>query len=420
MTGWATAEAEGVPLVSVFNIVNEETRRSVENPAMTALKDEIIVGLANHTVLIAKDGTERPIDDSAAPIRSNEGEVVGCVLVFRDITARKRAEEVQRSTEEQFRRSIVRSPIPIIVHSDDDTVLQVSDGWTNFSGYTVRDIPTITDWTRLAYGERQATLKQFIDNLFHLDDTDHTGEYQIRAKNGSIRLWDFYTTPLGVTGPGGSRLLLSIGIAADQLPRIFDLFSQVDRSLEKSQGGLGIGLSLVRRLVEMHGGTVEVHSEGSGKGSEFVVRLQVDVEASMPQAPGNDQLQRIPKFSLRILIVDDNRDSADSLSMMLKILGNETRTAYDGEEAVAAANEFRPAVILLDIGLPKLNGYEVCRRVRQQQWGKELVIIAQTGWGQDEDRKRTREAGFDQHIVKPVDPQVLKKLLADLSEGVRK
>jgi PAS domain S-box-containing protein len=154
-----------------------------------------------------------------------------------------------------------------------------------------------------------------------------------------------------------------IGLAADQLPRIFELFSQVDLSLERSQGGLGIGLSLVKRLLEMHGGNVEVRSEGPGHGSEFIVRLPVDVEASVPQ-PEREKQPGEPRTTLRILIVDDNRDGADSLSMMLRIMGNDIRTAYDGEEAVAAAEKFQPAVILLDIGLPKLNGYEACRRIR--------------------------------------------------------
>ena len=207
-----------------------------------------------------------------------------------------------------------------------------------------------------------------------------------------------------------------IGIAADQLPRIFEMFSQVDRSLEKSQGGLGIGLTLVRRLVEMHGGRVEAQSEGPGKGSEFAVRLPVVAGASVPYSPGIDEEQTAPKSALRILIVDDNRDGADSLSMMLKIMGNDTRTAYDGEEAVVVAGEFRPAVILLDIGLPKLNGYEACRRIREQTGDHTLVIIAQTGWGQDEDRQRSYDAGFDHHLVKPVDPVALMEMLSGLSD----
>ena len=204
-----------------------------------------------------------------------------------------------------------------------------------------------------------------------------------------------------------------IGIAADQLPQIFEMFSQVNRSLEKAQGGLGIGLSLVKRLVEMHGGRIEAKSDGPGQGSEFIVRLPVVLEASIPQRE-DARTDGDLKSSLRILVVDDNQDGADSLSMMLKMMGNDTHTAYDGEEAVVAALEFRPNVILLDIGLPKLTGYEVCRHLRQHTLGNDLVIIAQTGWGQDDDRQRTHEAGFDHHMVKPVDPQALMKLLAGL------
>lgn len=206
-----------------------------------------------------------------------------------------------------------------------------------------------------------------------------------------------------------------IGIPLDKLGSIFDLFSQVDRSLEKSQGGLGIGLSLVRRLVEMHGGTVEARSSGPGQGAEFVVRLPVatgPAEATLAAAGGDD---RSPRSALRVLIADDNRDGADSLADMLVLMGNDTRTAYDGEEAVRGAVAFRPDVVLLDIGMPKLNGHDTCRRIRELPWGGAVVLIALTGWGQQEDVRRSRDAGFDHHLVKPVDPVALMKLLSGLS-----
>ena len=202
-----------------------------------------------------------------------------------------------------------------------------------------------------------------------------------------------------------------IGISADQLPRIFEMFTQVDRSLAMSQGGLGIGLTLVKRLVELHGGRVEANSEGPGNGSEFVLRLPVVGDTSKPQESGG-AVGASFGLTLRILVVDDNRDGADSLSEMLTRMGNETRTAYDGEEGVNVAGEFRPDVIVLDIGLPKLNGYEACRRIREQSGGKNVVMIAASGWGQPEDRRRAFAAGFDHHLVKPVDPQDLMKLLA--------
>jgi PAS domain S-box-containing protein len=208
-----------------------------------------------------------------------------------------------------------------------------------------------------------------------------------------------------------------IGLAADQLPHIFEMFTQIGGSLERSQGGLGIGLMLVKRLVDMHGGGVEAKSEGPGMGSEFVVRLPVVIEASQAQVSGDDDEPAAPESSLRILIVDDNRDAADSLSEMLKMMGNDTRTAYDGQQGVDMAGEYRPDVILFDIGLPKLNGHEACRLIREQPWGKGVALIAVTGWGQDKDRRRSDEAGFDHHLVKPVDPQALMKLIAGLVAG---
>ncbi|HJT77645.1 MAG TPA: ATP-binding protein, partial [Gemmataceae bacterium] len=203
-----------------------------------------------------------------------------------------------------------------------------------------------------------------------------------------------------------------IGIPADQLPHIFEMFVQVDRSLERSQGGLGIGLTLVRRLTEMHGGSVESRSEGTGHGSEFVVRLPAVLVA--PSRDKEASEERAPSSRRRILVVDDNRDSAISLGMMLQLMGNEVRTAHDGLEAVRAAEVFRPDVVLLDIGLPKLNGYEAARRIRDEAWGRDMVLIAVTGWGQEDDKRRSKEAGFNFHLVKPVEPAALEKLLSGL------
>lgn len=215
----------------------------------------------------------------------------------------------------------------------------------------------------------------------------------------------------------GSQVIVSvkdtgIGIPPDDLTSIFDMFNQVDRSLEMAQGGLGIGLTLVRRLVEMHHGRVSAHSEGLGRGSEFIVQFPVVVEASVQQRKHDEPPPA--RSSLRILVVDDNRDGADSLATLLRIMGNDTSTAYDGQEGLTVAERLRPEVVLMDIGLPNLNGYEAARRIREQPWGKHVVLIAVTGWGQDEDRRRSQEAGFNHHMVKPVDPNALMRLLADL------
>jgi PAS domain S-box-containing protein len=204
-----------------------------------------------------------------------------------------------------------------------------------------------------------------------------------------------------------------IGIAAEHIPRLFEMFTQVDSSLERSRDGLGIGLTLVKTLVEMHDGTVEVRSDGIGRGSEFVVRLPILVETPRPRS---SEILSEPAATLarRILIVDDNKDGARSLAMLLKLFGHETEIAHDGFKALEAAERLRPDAVLLDIGLPKLNGYEVCRRIRAQPWGKDLMLIAVSGWGQEDDLQKSRDAGFNHHIVKPVDHDILMKLIAAL------
>ncbi len=206
-----------------------------------------------------------------------------------------------------------------------------------------------------------------------------------------------------------------IGIPADKLQTIFDMFTQVDRSLDQSKGGLGIGLTLVKRLVEMHDGAIEARSAGEGRGSAFDVRLPALVEASDAATPAAGDTGT-NGATYRILVVDDNTDSAESLAMLLELTGHQVYTAHDGHSALDVAEQRRPDVILLDIGLPMLNGYEVCRRIRQQPWGAAMVVIALTGWGQDEDRRRSQEAGFNGHLVKPVDHTHLLALLASLTE----
>jgi CheY-like chemotaxis protein len=205
-----------------------------------------------------------------------------------------------------------------------------------------------------------------------------------------------------------------IGIAAETLPRIFDIFSQDKPALERAQGGLGIGLSLVKGLVELHGGSITARSNGTGQGSEFLVRLPVACESRAGERAPPSDANGQPFCKRRVLIADDSQDSADSLTLLLQLMGHEVATAYDGEQAVEAANARRPEVVLLDIGMPKLNGYEACRRIREQPWGREIYLIALTGWAQEEDRRRTEEAGFNYHIAKPIDLDVFLKLLASL------
>ena len=730
LTGWTQAEAVAHPLDDVFRIVNEDTRQPVENPATKALREGVVVGLANHTVLIRKDGGDSPIDDSAAPIRDELGRLSGCVLIFRDVSAQRR---LQRDRAGQL---LTARLLASIVESSDDAILSKSlDGtiqsWNRGAerlfGYSAAEaigrhislvIPPeriaeeddivanlkagrridhfetervradgsrllvsltispikdddgtvigaskiVRDVTRQREAEQrerrllsetaavnakfQALVDQSTDfigicdlngvsifinraglalvGLADLDEARHApvkdfffpedqprivdeflpsvlarghGEVDVRFRNfktGEAR-WMAYkvvtlpgadgqpmgfatvsqdmterrqlednlrslaadlseadrrkneflailahelrnplapisnaarvlrlggpadgiksaaevlerqvaqmsrlvddlldmsrisrgkidlrkqrvelrpiveqavesvrpiaesngqeltvTLPSGVivldadparlaqvignllsnackfTDRGGQiRLTVAeedgaavirvtdngIGIAAENLPRLFEMFAQVDTSLERSRDGLGIGLTLVKTLVELHGGTVAVQSAGLGRGTEFIVRLPVAADrlaSALPAAPSEKAPRR-----RRILIVDDSQDGAESLAMLLQIGGHETHVVHDGAEALVAAERIRPDLILLDIGLPKLNGYEVCSRIRERPWGREVRLVALTGWGQEQDRHRSKAAGFDVHLVKPVDHDVLLKMMAE-------
>jgi PAS domain S-box-containing protein len=231
-----------------------------------------------------------------------------------------------------------------------------------------------------------------------------------------------YTDPGGritvtVACPEGRAVLRvrdsGIGIAPEMLPRIFELFVQAERRLDRSQGGVGIGLTLVRRLVELHGGTVEASSAGLGQGSEFVVALPALARgpSTAPTAPPDEDAPMTTKHR-RILVVDDNVDSAESLGMLLRLAGQEVQVAYNGQSALALAGTFRPHVVLMDIGMPGMDGYETARRLRQQPGLEKTMLVALTGWGQEEDRRRSLEAGFDRHLVKPIEPEQLTELLA--------
>ena len=270
------------------------------------------------------------------------------------------------------------------------------------------------------------TSRPVLDNLRHEIKVDFDPE-QICVVGDPVRLTQVFANLLNnaakYTNHGGQITISTrrengeamvsvrdngIGIAPNLLSQVFDMFMQVDRSTRRSQGGLGIGLTLVRSLVQMHGGSVEARSEGPGLGSEFIVRLPLVVETTMPVETAR-RIQPLP--SRRILIVDDSRDGGETLSMLLRVLGAEVALAHSGRSALECVATFKPDVVLLDIGMPGMDGYEVARRIRANPANRHISLIALTGWGQDEDRRRSSAAGFNHHLVKPADIDQLRQLL---------
>ena len=219
----------------------------------------------------------------------------------------------------------------------------------------------------------------------------------------------------------GSHVAISvsdtgIGISQELIPKVFELFTQVHSKSERGQGGLGIGLALVRRLAEMHGGTVTARSDGPGLGSEFTVRIPTLATEKVARSPASESETVAAIEPRRILVADDNQDAAESLTLQLQLAGHDVRTVHDGLEAIEVAKTFKPHIVLLDLGMPKMDGYETARTLRLRSWGKSATLIALTGWGQQQDRRRTSEAGFDIHLVKPVSEVQLFRALASAGQ----
>ena len=421
------------------------------------------------TERIRADGRRVFVSLTVSPVKDDAGNVVGASKIVRDITDRKRAEAerekfVAELAEADRRKNEflamlaheLRTPLAPIsnairalraVSGQGDAARAAYSMLERQSGQMARLVDDLLDMSRITRGrielrtelvELAPIVQQAVEAArsayasMHHELTVSIPDSPIYLNADRARLAQVIGNLLNnaakFTDRGGHVWLTvseesggvlirvrdnGIGIAADQLPRIFDMFTQVDTALERSRDGLGIGLTLVKTLVEGQSGTVEARSDGPGLGSEFIVRLPTVEAAASLEPPA--EIEAMRGSGQRILIVDDSLDGAESLSLLLQVNGYETHKAYDGIEAFDAADRLRPDAILLDIGLPRLNGYEACRRIRQQPWGARILLVALTGWGMDEDRNRSREAGFDSHLVKPVDGAVLLKLLSTVT-----
>ena len=612
LTGWSAAEGCGKRLEDICRIVNEKTRKPTEQPVRKVIDTGLIRGLANHTVLIARDGKEIPIDDSAAPVWDENANLIGVVMIFRDITERREAEQLIESARE-FADSLVttvREPLVVLnadLHvrsanrsfyetfqvkppqTEGAFIYELGDGQWNipalrilleeiipknstFDDFEVEhDFETIgprtmllnarrfppkgkwelillaivditerkrlerereelleaaenarakaeTNASKLADADRRKN--QFLAMLAHelrnplaavrnaVDVATRSGSQEdlewsrdvtarqvrnfahlindlldvARVTEGKIQLHKELVdaallirhaveavrpivderqhellvsltsdelkfeadptrleqilvnlltnaakyTPFGgriqlIAGVEGKEVVFRVrdnglGIISELLPRIFDLFAQGDRSLDRSEGGLGIGLTLVRSLAELHGGGVSATSDGPGKGSEFVVRLpategRIGAETALEVKPAASSAR-----SFRVLVVDDNMDLAKGMARLLKLSGHDVRFCYSADDALKVAREHRPEVMLLDIGLPGTDGYELASTLRGEEWSKNAVLIAVSGYGEEQAQDRSKKAGFNHHLIKPVSFDTILALIGRSGE----
>ena len=604
LTGWSQADALGQLLTDVFRIVHENTREPVDNPAIAALQAGTIMRLANHTVLLARTGEEHPIDDSAAPIRDESGNTLGAVLVFRDVSEKKRTDLTRAhlaaivessddaivsktlqsiilswnkgaerlfgysaheaigqpitmllppdrlKEEQQILERIVRgeriehfetvrvrkdgthidisltiSPIQDasgeivgaskvarditqrkilearndelrereqLARQEAESANRAKDEFLAMLGHELRNplspILTALQLMKLRGGgglerertviERQVShLTRLVDDLLDVsriargkvelrDDLVEISEVVAKAIEIATPLLDQRTHALGVDvprrlwvrgdairlnqvvsnlltnaakyTPSGGRITVraaeergdivirvrdtGIGIAPDVLPHVFDLFVQERQAIDRSQGGLGLGLTIVRHLVERHGGTVSAHSDGPHAGSEFVVRLPQAIVPVEPEVAADAEsafasVVAPGETALKILVVDDSVDGAEMLAAALSAKGYKTQVAFDAPAALRIAAHFYPAIAFLDIGLPVMDGYELAARLRDMPELNGIRLFALTGYGQEADRQRTQNAGFDHHFVKPIDLDAVAAVLADGTNG---
>jgi len=461
LTGWRLSMARGASLEQVFRIINEETRDRVESPVAKVLRVGGIVGLANHTVLIRRDGHEMPIEDSGAPILDGKHTTLGVVLVFRDASHERAAARALREADrrkDEFLATLaheLRNPLaPIRQAAQIVRTPGATDAQIRWSHEVIeRQVQNMTrllddllDISRITRGTLEARMET-VDLNAVLEAAVELARPTVDARRHLLSVecpenMPLYVDPLRLAQvianlltnsakytEAGGRIQLSaqregkelaiavsdngVGIGAEMLPRVFDMFVQARGVLDRSDGGLGIGLSLAQGLAALHGGRIEAHSPGLGKGSTFTVRIPlVPAAAQRLERAARQQLDLTAQKSARVLVADDNPDTAESLATLLQMHGHDVQAVHDGEAALRALESFQPDFALLDIGMPKLNGYEVARRTRRAAWGQRIRLIALTGWGQEQNRREALASGFDHHFVKPVQPAELMQYLS--------
>jgi PAS domain S-box-containing protein len=457
LTGYAFEELRGCRLADV--VLPQRHNETVTPFAMHPLESGSD-GLQREARFIHRDGHTYDVSVTTSTLRDDRGASVGAIVEAQDISQRKRAQEQLNDADrrkDEFLATLaheLRNPLAPVRNAVQYLRLKgpptpelawARDVIDRQTQAMTRLIDDLMDVSRISRGKIELQRQQ-VDLATVIANAVETSQPKIEMFNHLLtvnlppapvmvdgdptRLSQVFLNLLNnaakYTDPGGRIELLAalddrdvvvsvrdngIGIPAANLESIFEIFSQVEGALSRSRGGLGIGLSLVKRLVEMHGGSVEARSDGLDQGSEFVVRLPIVVQLGdrAPRRAGAAPVAS--RADLRILVVEDNHDAAESLSMLLRMLGHRVVMAFDGQEALALAESFSPHVLLCDVGLPKLNGYEVARAIRRESWGDGMVLIAITGWGQDHDRHHSHEAGFDRHLVKPVDVPALMHML---------
>ncbi len=593
LTGWQSENARGLPIEKVFAIFDPNTRKSLGNPIRRALSERRSIELGNHTLLRSLDGTERTIDHSAAPIRDRHGNILGAILIFRDMSERRGAELAIRESEQRLRHLADAMPQIVWAADPDGTVNYLNQRWYDLTGFTEGD-PDTTQWESVLHADDVQSWKQGWAQSIRTGDPykvecrfkdRQTGNYRwhlccalpARDRSGQIVRWygtctdidqqkrteeglilsdrrkdeflavlshelrnplapirnalhilrlgrledpelieardiidrqmqqmsgivddlldvfriahhkmhlqfvaldlaqlirqtvndqrsalerpgislklDAPDEPVWVSGdgrrlrqvvtnllqnankctnsgdqitvhagvePATGRAVVSvcdtgIGIPADLLPHIFETFMQAEQSLDRQRGGLGLGLPLVKGIIELHGGSIEASSAGLGHGAEFTFRIPLCEKPQVP--PSGASLTPLVGRSLRILLIEDNPDAVRSLATLLERFGHDVLTAQTGPDGLKIAHTFRPDVVLCDIGLPEMDGYDVARVLRSDPSTADTRLIAVSGYGQDEDRIRSEQAGFDLHLTKPVDPVDLQRLLQIIKVG---